>query len=208
MILDFDEEIHRYYVDGICVPSVSEKCSLIKDDFNSAFLGDRTLEDHANEGKFMHDMAEDIMLDRQYSASCIWEGMEGRASAIYDFRTRITEVLATEQVVYHPKYNYIGRVDLVAEIDGEVTLCDWKKGQPSKYGAMTTLLYMKAWNEGYLLDGNDSWKSARKVTRRLVVRPKPDGKLSFLNQKYIDLTTEKEMKAMFVLDQWINSRIR
>jgi hypothetical protein len=49
-----------------------------------------------------------------------------------DFYPRIGKVLIVEQPMLHRAYFYCGTPDLVAEIDGELTLCDWKTQQAGK----------------------------------------------------------------------------
>jgi hypothetical protein len=48
------------------------------------------------------------------------------------FETRIGKVLLIEQPMLHRQYMYCGTPDLLAEIDGELTLCDWKSQQAGK----------------------------------------------------------------------------
>jgi hypothetical protein len=37
--------------------------------------------------------------------------------------------IAIEQVVYSPKYGYAGTLDLLAEVNGELAVLDWKTGK-------------------------------------------------------------------------------
>jgi hypothetical protein len=48
------------------------------------------------------------------------------------FLPRIGKVLIVEQPMLHRAFMYCGTPDLLAEIDGELTLCDWKTQQAGK----------------------------------------------------------------------------
>jgi ATP-dependent exoDNAse (exonuclease V) beta subunit len=48
------------------------------------------------------------------------------------FLPRIGKVLLIEQPMLHRAFMYCGTPDLLAEIDGELTLCDWKSQQAGK----------------------------------------------------------------------------
>ena len=84
-----------------------------------------------------------------------------------------------EQVVYHAGHGYAGTADLVALVDGKVTLLDWKTGKAVYDEAhLQNAAYSCAWNEDptrYGVTGD-----VTHVTRGIVVRlPKVEGDPGF-----------------------------
>jgi ATP-dependent exoDNAse (exonuclease V) beta subunit len=148
--LHFDEPSHTYSIEHkhlgrIVIPSVSQimqatgsKCmnyaawrdSLIRNGkCQTEAEADAFMEAHRSHramvGTQVHHLAESHLLDRQPAE------VDPEAELMFEqwlttFYPRIGSVLISEQPMLHRAYMYCGTPDLVAEIDGEYMVVDWK----------------------------------------------------------------------------------
>lgn len=148
--LRFDEPSHTYTVEhkhlgALIIPSVSQimqatgsKCMNYSAWRNSLLRNGKCqteaeaeafMEVHRNHramvGTHFHHLAESYLLGRQP------EDVDPEAELMFakwldEFYPRIGNVLILEQPMLHRAYMYCGTPDLVAEIDGEYHLVDWK----------------------------------------------------------------------------------
>jgi hypothetical protein len=154
--LSFSEPDHKYTVEHphlgtLIIPSVSQvmaatgaKCmnysawrdSLLRKGIcETEADADAYMEQHrtvrAEIGTEFHRLSEHILL----GGAC--DPLGGEPGAMLqqwsrEFYPRIGKVLLIEQPMLHRAFMYCGTPDLLAEIDGELTLCDWKSQQAGK----------------------------------------------------------------------------
>jgi len=154
--LSFDEAEHKYTVEHkhlgtLIIPSTTQvlaatgaKCmnysawrqSLLRNGIvESEADADAYMEQHrkhrAQVGTDFHHLAESSLLGTE-SETTMDESIDMLYRWQEQFETRIGKVLIVEQPMLHRAFMYCGTPDLLAEIDGELTLCDWKTQQAGK----------------------------------------------------------------------------
>lgn len=98
----------------------------------------RALRDEAaNFGKAVHDYAEQFAKSLTTGIAIpVIEGQEEVRNGINAFLSFMDEYHVqfkeTESVIYSLKNNYVGRIDALAEVDGKLTLIDYKTSRKSK----------------------------------------------------------------------------
>jgi hypothetical protein len=148
--LHFDEPTHEYSIEHkhlgrVVVPSVSQimqatgsKCMNYSAWRNSLLRNGKCqteaeanafMETHRSHramvGTHLHHLIESYLLGHQPS-EVDPEAEQMFAKWLEEFYPRIGNVLISEQPMLHRAYMYCGTPDLVAEIDGEYVLTDWK----------------------------------------------------------------------------------
>lgn len=122
----FDEETHKYTINGIEYPSVTEICEPISFKRLDA-LSKNVLEQAKQRGKEIHELCEeyaliqeitDDMRESQYSPYI--------ANFIEWFKTYQPNVIYAEKSLFSAKLGYCGTCDLLCEIDNKLTLVDYK----------------------------------------------------------------------------------
>lgn len=121
--LTFDEIMHRYYVDGAEVPSVSRVMEPLKD-ANYAGISDKTLKKAADKGTAVHDAIENFV---KFGI----EDINPEYKSYYDafmswWQEKRPIVVGSEIRVYHKLLGYAGTIDLLCYIDDLLTLIDFK----------------------------------------------------------------------------------
>ena len=158
--LHFNEEAHIYTYDSkilgtLRVDSVSQvltatgakawnpsrwRQSLMKNNGWDMAQADAEMErirkTRAQVGTNFHALAQDCLMDNSLNGA-LYESFEGEPGRILNvwleqFSPRIGKVFIIEQPLIHKGAFFCGTPDLVAEIDGELTLVDWKTCQPDK----------------------------------------------------------------------------
>jgi hypothetical protein len=154
--LSFDEAEHKYTVEHkhlgtLVIPSVSQvmtatgaKCmnysawrqSLLRNGIcESEDDADAYMEQHrehrAQVGTDFHHLAECDLLGGD-PRGIEYEALQMLSQWHKQFLPRIGKVLISEQPMLHRAFMYSGTPDLLAEIDGELMLCDWKTQQAGK----------------------------------------------------------------------------
>lgn len=154
--LHFDEPSHTYTIDHkylgtLTIPSVSQimaateaktmnfsawRQSLLRNGIcESEADADAYMEQHrkhrAEVGTDFHHLSESELLGTKCRV-VQEESIEMFGQWREQFLSRIGKVLIVEQPMVHRGYMYCGTPDLLAEIDGELTLCDWKTQQAGK----------------------------------------------------------------------------
>jgi hypothetical protein len=155
--LSFDEPTHEYSVDHkhlgrLVIPSVSQamqatgaKCMnygawrqslLRKGIVESEADADAYMEQHrkrrAEIGTDFHRLSEAHLLDKPVPWATFEEAADMLQQWSDKFLSRIGKVLLIEQPMLHRAFMYCGTPDLLAEIDGELMLVDWKTQQAGK----------------------------------------------------------------------------
>lgn len=121
--LTFEEQTHTYRLDGVIIPSVSAVMEPLS---RSTYrrVDDKTLDKAANKGSSVHSSIEFFI---NYGVEDVNPAHKGYFDAFLDWwNLRKPEVVGCENYVYHKIYRYGGTVDLLAYIDGKLTLVDFK----------------------------------------------------------------------------------
>jgi hypothetical protein len=154
--LSFDEPTHEYSIEHrhlsrLVIPSVSQvmqatgaKCmnysawrqSLLRKGIcESEADADAYMEQHrehrAQVGTDFHHLSESELLGTKCRV-VEEESIEMLGAWREEFLPHIGKVLLIEQPMLHRQYMYCGTPDLLAEIDGELMLVDWKTQQAGK----------------------------------------------------------------------------
>lgn len=85
----------------------------------------------AQEGTNVHEKVLEILAagKRVPSLADVADEERGYSQGVIAWwRTKMPKPIATEQVVYSPTHRFAGRIDLIAEIDGLVSIVDLKTG--------------------------------------------------------------------------------
>ncbi len=121
--LDFDEKPHIYKLGGIQIPSVSEIMEPLSQSEYGA-IDRKVLQRAADKGTDVHNAIENWL---KFGIEDISPENEGYFDAFMDWwEQRNPELIGSEVRVYHKLLRYAGTVDLIALIDGEVNLIDFK----------------------------------------------------------------------------------
>lgn len=121
--LTFEEARHIYRLDGIVIPSVSEIMEPLTAKKYSG-VSQAVLDRAAQRGTEVHAAAETY-------ANYGFEDISDENRPYFDaflqwWRDSHPEPVGTELKVFHRLLRYGGTVDLLAWIDGKLTLCDYK----------------------------------------------------------------------------------
>ncbi len=121
--LVFSEEGHKYLLDGVEIPSVTQVMEPLSQ-HEYTRVDEQTLMRAADRGTMVHNAIENYIkfgIDdcpeehRGYMDAFLeWWGLTG------------PEAVGSELRTYHKLYRYAGTIDLVAMIDGKLTLIDYK----------------------------------------------------------------------------------
>ena len=120
----YDEEEHKYYIDGVEKPSVTDICSPISAERLNALQ--QTLLDRARaRGSRCHELFEQYALlgelDEEEIESDYFPYVK---QYVLWFRTYRPKVIFTEKVMF--SNDFCGTCDLICEIDGKTFLVDYK----------------------------------------------------------------------------------
>lgn len=121
--LTFDEVPHLYKLNGSPVPSVT---TIMEPLSRSEYRGvsKSTLETAADKGTAVHNAIENFL---KFEIEDIDPDYKGYFDAFVDWhKAHDIVVLGSECRVYHKIMRYAGTIDLIAVIDGKVTLVDFK----------------------------------------------------------------------------------
>lgn len=121
--LSFDEKSHIYRLDGVEIPSVSKVMEPLKAS-GYAGISERTLERAADKGSSVHNAIEMWL---RFGVIDIPEEHRGYFNGFLEWWNQYKpELVASEVKVYHKLMRYAGTTDLLAYIDGKLTLVDYK----------------------------------------------------------------------------------
>ena len=120
----YDEENHKYYVNGVEKPSVTEICSPISSDrLNS--LPAQVLNNARLRGEKCHEAFEEYALTGEIDEEeIVPEYAPYIEQFILWFRTYRPKVLFTEKQLFGK--DFCGTCDLICQIDGKTILVDYK----------------------------------------------------------------------------------
>jgi hypothetical protein len=131
----------RYTIDGRPVPSVTEILSSV---LGNPYQGLPDAEFYMERGQAVHACAALIAKKKEFDHD---PKIDGQVSAIRLFFSTIKPVvIAVEQRVESRLYQYAGTLDMVAMIDGTMTIIDWKSSLLPTM-ALQLAGYAIAWEE-------------------------------------------------------------
>lgn len=115
----------HYEIDGKLYPSVTTILSIIRKPYLERWRGeignedaDCIMEEAGELGSEIHDIAENIARGKLWDATSEDVVKMGEALESW-FADNVLDVIATEQFVFHPLYQYAGRLDLIALVRGD-----------------------------------------------------------------------------------------
>lgn len=169
--LTFDEEAHKYFIDGKNVPSVTEITGIITNK-GMMKLSPYMLDNAARRGTEIHEITQlidyGVDVDEIEITPDIAGYIEAYLAFLRDYRPKWTMI---EQPVTSYLLKYAGRLDRFGEIGGKRTVVDIKTV------ASADRLAKIAWStqtQGYA--AADDISKYGEVESRLIVQLKPNGK--------------------------------
>ena len=186
------DDNHIYRADGVIVPGVTECLSLFAD---YARVPRAVLENKRIIGRAVHHaiaLYEADSLDPDSIDDSWAPYFEGWIKLKADMPGT---VVASEQIVYHRKYRYAGRLDINYVLNRDLALWQWDVkclDQMSEATALQTAGYSAAWNDMH---------PDEKVTKRAGVQLKPDG--TYRYYPYQDRTDLNIFLNALAIRNWI-----
>ena len=121
--LQFAEDTHVYTLNGIEIPSVTTVMRALS--YNEYWrVDEQTLERAARRGTAVHNSIENYF---KFGFSDIDPELEGYLDGFMEwFQEYEPKIIGSEIRTYHRLFSYGGTLDLVAEINGELSLVDFK----------------------------------------------------------------------------------
>lgn len=121
--LSFEDGTHTYKLNGIEIPSVTTVMGLLSQ-HEYMNIDEKTLENAANRGTAVHEAIE---IFAKYGVIDLDNEFMGYMNGFREWwQANHPEVIGSELRTYHRLQLYAGTVDMVAVIDGKVTLIDFK----------------------------------------------------------------------------------
>lgn len=150
-MLEFEESTHTYRMAGAVVPGVTTILSSLNA-AKLAMIDPEVLERARQQGIAIHKMVE---LDCKSDLGTVPQWMQGYFDSWNQFKADTDfKLIASETPVYHPRYRYAGRFDLIGSIrqrhGRRVILVDIKRTLLAGYSIGYQLAaYREAWNAQY-----------------------------------------------------------
>jgi len=142
--LQFEEDTHTYTLNGSVIPSVTRLMKPLSDSLYGG-VNEYALEMAARRGTAVHNAIENFLL---CGIEDIEEEYEGYFEAFKSWYEEYKPVVhTTEQKVYHKIMRYAGTGDLIASIDDEKILIDFKTS--SVINEMLTGVQLEAYDKAY-----------------------------------------------------------
>lgn len=121
--LTFEEKTHTYTLNGIAIPSVTTVMKPLSDDTYGS-IDKEVLNRAAARGTAVHNAIENYLNFGVEDISSEYRGyFEGFLRWMQEHDVK---PIGTEIRLYHKGLLYAGTTDLVAEVDGKITLVDYK----------------------------------------------------------------------------------
>lgn len=121
--LRFDEKSHIYRLDGAEIPSVSKLMEPLKDKCYAG-ISEKTLAKAADKGSSVHNSIENWL---KFGIDDIPEEHRPYFDGFLEWwKEYQPDAIASEVKTYHKLMRYGGTIDLLAFINGELTLVDFK----------------------------------------------------------------------------------
>lgn len=121
--LTFSDEGHIYRLDGMEIPSVTTIMEpLSRREYTG--ISDAVLMNAADRGTAVHNSIENWL---KFGMDDIDPDYQGYLEGFYEFwDVCAPELVGSEVRIYHKLYRYAGTIDMVAVINGELTIVDYK----------------------------------------------------------------------------------
>lgn len=121
--IEFDEASHTYKLNGVKIPCVSDIMEPLKNAHYSG-ISEVTLKKAAERGTILHNAIENWI---KFGIEDVPQEYEGYFKCFLDFmKEKNPKILGSEVRMYHKLLKYSGTADLIADINGEITLIDYK----------------------------------------------------------------------------------
>lgn len=170
--LEFEEVTHTYRLDGIVIPSVStimEPLATAK----YAGISEATLGRAADKGTTVHNSIENYI---KFEFEDIPVEHRGYFEGFLDWwNNNYVRVVASEARVYHKILRYGGTIDILAYVNGVLTLVDIKT--TSALSDMTCGVQLEAYTQALKSHGI-------KIEKKMILHLKKDGKYT---ERYFEL---------------------
>ena len=164
--LEFDDSKHVYKLNGAEIPSVT---TIMKPLSNAEYSGisELTLQKAADKGTAVHNAAENWV---KFQIDDIDPEYRGYFDAFLEWwNINDPQVVGSEVRLYHKIMRYAGTADLIAWLDGKITLIDYKK--PSKLIEMNCGVQLEAYAKALASHGID-------VQQKMILHLKRNGKFT------------------------------
>ena len=164
--LQFDDDKHIYKLNGIEIPSVT---TIMKPLSNAEYNGisESTLRKAAEKGTAVHSAAE---IWAKFKIEDIEPEYRGYFDAFLEWwNINDPKVVGSEVRLYHKIMRYAGTADLIAWIDGKLTLIDYKT--TSKLIEMNCGVQLEAYAKALASHGIN-------IQQKMILHLKRDGKFA------------------------------
>lgn len=194
-ILQFNEERHEYSLGGTILPSVTQ----IMSPLSSAHYGkvDKDiLQKSAERGRIIHQA---IQFYIEFRAIDIPDEYLGCLNAFIKFvADSQVEILSTEQKMYHPIYFYAGTLDILAKINGKITLIDVKTYE--KFSPHLERVQLHGYASIYEAN-NDT-----KIDNKMIFIPYEDGSYKTAEYPAKDSEAKTIFESLYKVNRYIEKR--
>jgi hypothetical protein len=201
-MLTFDESTHTYYWNNNPVPSVTKIINEFLqvtingsqyhiNRYSGVVIPSYLMEEGAAKGKDLHYGAELIL-----KGGIDWNALDpDYVPPLRQFEKFLSDFdirpLYTEYRFYHPKMKFCGTIDLLAVINGVISIVDFKTGIES----FTVGLQTSAYREGYC----SQEKYLGKIDRYVLYLPKDGSSYKF--KRLNDESDLNKFKACMILKE-------
>lgn len=178
--IQLDEATHTYTLNGVVVPNVTRVIDQQLRDLSKIPLD--VLLNKREIGQLVHE-ATALDAAGQLDDATIDQDIVNYVKAWRKFLLeKQPRILATEQIVYHPLYGYVGKLDHEMVINDVPGIVDKKSGDPDDAVGVQLASYLEARNHGR--------PAKDKFTRRWALHLRPDG-----NYRLIPFTAKDDFST-------------
>ena len=161
--LEFDELSHIYLLNGVALPSVTKIIEVGNDTYKD--VDKNVLDRAANRGTAVHNSIENWI---KFGVDDLEPDMHGYLDAFMDWWDMWKpKIIGSEVRLYHKLMRYAGTCDLLAEIEDEINLIDFKTSY--KVYEKNCRLQLEAYSQAMASHG-------LVVKRKRILHLKKDGK--------------------------------
>ncbi|MCL1999309.1 MAG: PD-(D/E)XK nuclease family protein [Turicibacter sp.] len=194
--LTFDPTWHSYKLKGRPIPSVSK----LMRPLSNAYYGkidEEILKAAAARGTAVHQAIETYL---QYKFDDIEEELLPYYTAFKAWHAKHNPTVhAIEHRIYHKIYHYAGTADLICELDGKLTIVDFKTS--ATIVDMLTKVQLHAYTSAYLSHDYP-------IKSRAVVHLKKDGTYKMTAYDNTDLDEVETFSALLTIHNYIKKETK
>lgn len=147
----------------------------------------------ADLGGIAHSWMEDYFAGKQPATPYNPELRNITEAFLRFTRQHVIEPITLEKKLYSIKHNVAGTTDLIAVIDGELTIADYKTSKSGIYAE--GLIQLGAYDLCYT-EENEFLGSARPITRHMIINCKANGELNIANSSNVQQNREAFLYAL------------